>query len=193
MMNRSSRTSRRSQQPVCSLAGSVLLTVGFAASAHAADYLNLPIVNPVISCDKLAAIELSKGELSKAAGAAVTITSATVLDTPKGKFCKVLGTVQSPIGFEVDLPMEHWTQRYAQGPQGQIVIGRAGSNMPAVNGEFVLATDDKGGPGIARVSVWTADNQQKRIDWAYRGNHETALVAKALIKAFYGQKPRFSY
>ena len=34
---------------------------------------------------------------------------------------------------------------------------------------------------------------QKRIDFAYRGNHATALVAKALIKLFYGQSPRYSY
>lgn len=34
---------------------------------------------------------------------------------------------------------------------------------------------------------------QKRIDFAYRGNHATALVAKALIKAYYGKPARYAY
>ncbi|WP_039732934.1 tannase/feruloyl esterase family alpha/beta hydrolase, partial [Komagataeibacter intermedius] len=34
---------------------------------------------------------------------------------------------------------------------------------------------------------------QKRIDFAYRANHVTALAAKALTAAFYGQAPKYSY
>ena len=36
-------------------------------------------------------------------------------------------------------------------------------------------------------------NPEKLTDWAYRSVHETAVAAKALINAFYGEAPKFSY
>ena len=58
-------------------------------------------------------------------------------------------------------------------------------------GEFVTASTDMGhhGPG----GTWGASDPQLRVDFAYRGVHTTALVAKALIARFYGQGPRRSY
>jgi feruloyl esterase len=41
--------------------------------------------------------------------------------------------------------------------------------------------------------TWGASDPQLRVDFAYRGVHTTALVAKALIERFYGQAPRWSY
>lgn len=157
-----------------------------AARAHAADTLDLPVVKPVISCEQLASAALS----SPATGA-VTIKTTITADTPKGAFCKVTGTAAPNIGFEVDLPIEHWTQRFAEGAMGRGTLNNAGACMPAVNGELVLAADDRGSAGFRDAG--RGYGAQERIDWAYRGNHVTALVAKAIIKAFYGQAPRFSY
>jgi feruloyl esterase len=170
---------------------------GFASSARAADYQNLPVVKPVVSCDQLA-----KMDLSTVAGATVTIKTATVTDTPKGQFCKITGTIDPAIGFEVDLPVEHWTQRYAQAGCGaycgniNINISQASACLPALNGEFASASDDMGHEGGMNSpggdSAFGAD-PQKKIDFAYRGNHETTLVSKALIKAFYGQPQKYAY
>ena len=126
----------------------LFLLAGFPVLSHAADYQNLPVVKPVVSCDQLA-----KADLSQAVGAAVTIKSATEIDTAKGKYCKVTGTIAPAVGFEVDLPMEHWTQRYLEAGCGGMCgdvrasIGNAGSCMPALNGEFVVAADDMGHSG----------------------------------------------
>ena len=176
----------------------VVLLAGFASRANAADYQNLPVVKPILSCNQLA-----KTELSQAAGATVTIKSATVTDTPKGHFCKITRNIDPTIGFEVDLPMDHWTQRYAQGGCGaycgdvHVGLNHTGSCMPALNGEFTVASDDLGHSGFTMSSpggdaAFGAD-PQKKIDFAYRANHETALVSKALIKAFYGQPQKFAY
>jgi feruloyl esterase len=165
-----------------------LLLAGVAAQGRAADWLDLPTVKPVTSCEQLAS-----AELSKAAGARVVVRSATVQDSAKGPFCKVVGTIEPAVGFEVYLPVAHWTQRFAQSAQYTLPTARAGTNRPALNGELVLAITDKGGPGISRDTPWAYDNQQKRIDWAYRANHVTSVVAKALISAFYGQAQRYSY
>ena len=179
------------------LAG-LLLLASFASTAHAIQYQNLPIVKPVVTCDQLA-----KAELAQAVGTTVTIKSATERDTEKGKYCKVTGTIAPAVNFEVDLPLDHWTQRYLEGGCGGMcgtvnaTIGNAGSCMPALNGEFAVAGDDMGhsggmGPGAGPMGSFGAD-PDARIDFAYRANHETTLAAKALIKAFYGQPQKFSY
>jgi feruloyl esterase len=138
----------------------------------------------VISCDQLA-----KVDLSKTAGTAVTF-KATVVQTPKGSFCKVAGDVEPGNSFEVNLPIEHWTQRYVQSAQGNIAIANAGSCTPATNGDVVVGANSRG--GSRRREGWQTD-PQKRIAFAYLLNHQTALMAKALIKVFYGQAQRFAY
>jgi feruloyl esterase len=196
-MNEARESSRHSWRFAFSLAAGLLLLASFAAKAQAAEYLDLTAVSPVISCEQLA-----KADLNQVAGAAVTIKSSTVADTPKGKFCKVKGNVDPAIGFEVDLPLEHWTQRYAQGGCGaycgdiHLGLNHTGSCMPALNGEFAVASDNlghEGGMGNPAGEAAFGADPQKKIDFAYRANHETALVAKALIKSFYGQPQKFAY
>ncbi|KJV34006.1 hypothetical protein VI06_01260 [Aquitalea magnusonii] len=174
-----------------------LLCIGWLPGlAQAADYQNLPARPALISCDAL-----GRQSLTGVADAPVHIGSATVVDTAKGRFCKVEGTIAPAIGFEVDLPLEGWTQRYLQGGCGglcgmtRVGISNAGRCGPALNGEFVVSGNDMGhkGPMMGPDQASFGADPQKRIDFAYRANHQTALVAKALIRAFYGQPARFSY
>ncbi|MFT4077590.1 MAG: tannase/feruloyl esterase family alpha/beta hydrolase [Asticcacaulis sp.] len=166
------------------------------AAAQARPHADLGVVKPVRDC-----AELARADIRSDDGSVVTIASAGLIDTPKGAFCKVLGTIAPSIGFEVDLPAQNWTQRFLQGGCGglcgmtSVGISNATTCAPALNGEFVVAGDDmghKGQMGSDSEAEFAAD-PQKRIDFAYRGNHETAVVAKALIKVYYGQGPRYSY
>ena len=119
-----------------------------ATPAQAADMASLPVVAPAISCAALDHIDLAP-----AVGAAVHGRKAAVLQTPKGKFCKVTGQIAPAISFEVDLPMEHWTQRFLLGGCGglcgmtRVGVSNAGACAPALNGEFVMAGDDMGHTG----------------------------------------------
>lgn len=187
---------RRHGRAAGPLAAWVLLLGTAVSAAHAQSYASLAVVRPVQSCEALA-----KADLTRAADAPVTIQSAAPLSTSKGQFCKVIGNIEPSISFEVDLPMEHWTQRYYQGGCGGLCgmraagISNASGCAAALNGEFVVAGDDMGHEaqmGGAQEAEFASD-PQKRIDFAYRGNHETALVAKALIRAYYGQAPKYSY
>jgi len=54
----------------------------------------------------------------------------------------------------------------------------------------VLASTDMGHQGMG--GAW-GQSAQQREDFAYRGVHVTALAAKGLIRAFYGQAPRYAY
>jgi feruloyl esterase len=171
------------------------LVVGLFLSCSPAKAIakDLSVIKPVVACE-----DLTKADLSKVADAPVKIDSAAVVETAKGKFCKVKGNIEPSIGFEIDLPLEHWTQRFLEVGCGGLCgdinlnVGNAGSCVPALNGEFVVSSDNMGHGGSMMDASWAAD-PQKRIDFAYRGNHATAQLSKALIGILYGKAPRFSY
>lgn len=173
----------------------LFLSVLGVSTAQAAAFSQLPVVKPIISCE-----DLKKTDLKAVADTPAAVESAALIDTPKGQFCKVLGNIQPSIGFEVDLPVTTWQQRFLMGGCGglcgmrSIGITNAGKCAPALEGGFVVAGDDMGHtqkPGESQAAF--AADPQKRIDFAYRGNHATTLIAKALIKAYYGQAPKYSY
>lgn len=175
----------------CLLSAASLLAL--PPSAHAAPYAQLAQVKPVARCEAL-----THADLHGIAETPASVASAEMIDTPKGAFCKVISHIDPAIVVTTYLPAQHWTQRYYQaagsmaGPDG---YPEAGTCQPALNGEFVYARSnqhftmvlgDRDTPG------WKPD-PQKRIDYAYRANHVTALVSKALIRAYYGQAQKYAY
>jgi feruloyl esterase len=110
--------------------------------------------------------------------------------------CVVKGYVSPQIQFEVRLPLQGWTQRYLQtgcgGLCGNLSVRVQQRPCPMVQrGEFVTASTDMGHQG--QGGTWGASDPQLRVDFAYRGVHTTALVAKAVIEQFYGRQARWSY
>lgn len=167
-----------------------------SSAAQGTNLAALPVVKPVMSCEALGNVDVAH-----AIGAEVHDQKATLLQTPKGKFCKVTGQIAPAISFEVDLPMEHWTQRFLLGGCGglcgmtHVGVSNAGACSPALNGEFVMAGDNMGhiGSMMGLAQGEFGKSPQQRIDFAYRANHVTTLAAKALTAAFYGQAPKYSY
>ena len=166
-----------------------------AAACSAQQRGTLGVVKPTTDCSALANVSLRD-----AVGVDVTL-QATTVSTAKGPFCHVTGTIAPAIHLEVDLPVEHWTQRLLQAGCGGLCgminasIANAGGCQPAVDGEFVVAATDMGHQsqmGSPTEGSFATD-PQKRIDFAYRANHLTALTAKALIKAYYNQPQKFAY
>jgi feruloyl esterase len=164
---------------------------------HASTYDNLPVIKPIKSC-----ADLTKADLSKVTYTAGTVKSAEMIETDKGPFCKVTTLFKPEIEVTTYMPAEHWTQRYFQGrggdnPTSTNGFAMAGSCQPALNGEFVYGLSN------VRFTMVVGERRgyqpdfvpdpQRIIDYSYRGNHVAALVSKALIKAYYGQGPRYSY
>ena len=145
-----------------------------------------------MSCADVAKVDLS-GVVDKP----IHVTAAAeVTDGKPAPYCQVLGYVEPAVRFEVRLPLNGWTQRYLQtgcgGLCGRLGI-RTGNDMgcaPSQKGELALASTDMGHSSDDKA--WGAD-AQKRVDFAYRGVHVTAVAAKALIERYYGRKPRYSY
>ena len=140
--------------------------------------------------------ELTGTDLTGIGGAGSKIVSATEVDRNGGRVCEVEGLLAPTIGFKVALPVDGWTQRYLQigcgGLCGSInlEVGAADGCIPLGANGFVLAATDMGHQGPAPDF---GRDHQKRIDFAYRGVHLTALAAKELIKTYYGQSEKYAY
>jgi feruloyl esterase len=181
--------------------GGANIATGTAADTNAGTTAApLAVVKPVIDCAQLAAIDVTD-----IGGAGSKISSATVATTTVNgnsiSYCAVKGTLAPSNTFEVALPVGTWTQRFAALGCGGLCGNLADPTLqksfsfsyqcPLVEqGGFVTATTDMGHQG--NDASWTTD-PQKQADFAYRGQHITTLAAKKLIKAYYGQAPKFSY
>lgn len=145
--------------------------------------------------------------LHKLAIPTVRIEAAALVDgaftPPKGdvliglrSFCRVVGSAHpspnSKIQFEVWLPSDNWNGKYLQVGNG----GFAGAvpHAAMANGlrqsYAVAGTDDGTAPAGDPSFLRDADRVQ---DWGNRAPHSTAIAAKKVIEAFYGQPAERAY
>jgi Tannase and feruloyl esterase len=113
-------------------------------------------------------------------------------------FCRVQitshPTSDSAIGIEVWLP-DGWNGKYLQVGNG----GFAG-NIPysalantILRGYAAAGTDDGHVDPVNTDASWALGHPEKIIDFGYRALKETTDKAKAVIKAFAGEAPGYSY
>jgi feruloyl esterase len=114
-------------------------------------------------------------------------------------FCDVQGVQPPQLQFDLKLPVSTWTGRYVQagcgGYCGSVgsVAPQAATGCPKVTGnELALATDNEGHTGSGFNALFGYDPGM-RVSYAYSSEHNLALAAKAIIKAYYGQGPSHSY
>jgi feruloyl esterase len=111
--------------------------------------------------------------------------------------CEVQATVRPTPDSEIKFglwmpPASGWNGKYRQEGNG----GWAGSIRyqtfidPLTRGFAVAGTDDGHEGGTA---AWAIGHPEKLIDFGWRAVHETAVNAKAIVKAFYGKDPALNY
>lgn len=153
--------------------------------------INSSIIKPKVSCESLINMDLSAigGKGSK-------VNSAHLINNNGINYCYISGNLAPTIGFNVSLPTESWTQRYMHvgcgGLCGMISMTAGVSHDCAElhQGGFVTSATDMGHEGM---SGRFGKSSQKRIDFAYRAVHLTAIASKEITSKFYGVKPQFSY
>ncbi len=161
------------------------------ANASGVNYRATPVTSQFV-CGSLA---------GRALDAQTRITSAQLVPatsvTPA--FCDVLGVVSPSIKFEVALPVA-WNQRlYVTGNGGLAgdfldTPGNVASrNLGIANGFAFAHTDTGHSTNDGHNGTWAVNRPDLVIDWAYRAIHVTNVAAKALVKIFYSQDPRFTY
>ncbi len=111
-------------------------------------------------------------------------------------FCRVAATLRpssdSDIKIEVWLPVANWNGKYQAVGNG----GWAGSiSYPAMAAAlsrgYAASSTDTGHTGGS--GSFALGHPEKLIDFGYRSEHEMAVKAKAIVNAFYGNAPKYSY
>jgi Tannase and feruloyl esterase len=183
----------------------LLILAAFAAGgfaiAHGTSAATLPPVKLTASCADLKTIDFSRTHFPP-----MRLDSAEMVTQGDKQFCAVKGYVASQVNFEVRMPLDGWTQRYLQlgcgGYCGGVSLISPSVNrqtagcLPVESGEMVVAATDAGHRRSSTFfadGVWAVENPGAVVDFAYAATHKTAQAAKALITAFYGQAPRYSY
>lgn len=171
----------------------VMLTAISASAATCESVSNLKLENGEIT----SARDVAAGAFMPPGSAALQINVANVFNNLPA-FCRVQGVIRpssdSDIKFEVWLPAADWNRKY----QGIGNGGFAGSIQydglaDAIAHNYATAATDTGHQGNAIDASWALGHPEKIIDFGYRAIHETAVAAKAIIQAFYGRAPQYSY
>ena len=148
-------------------------------------------------CSSLTAVTSDAATITSAASVSPpAIISGVTVSVP---FCRVQGVARpssdSEIKFEVWLPptVGDWTRRMKVNGTG----GYAGATPYArlaqdVGDGFVSAGSNMGHDGGENAS-WTLNHPEKVKDWGLRAHYYVATAAKAVSKAFYGKRVRYSY
>lgn len=112
-------------------------------------------------------------------------------------FCRVAATARptsdSEIKIEVWLPTTTWNGKLRGTGNGGLGGGAGvgvGALAAGVRGGYTTVGSNTGHDGDASYAL---NHPEKIIDFGYRSAHEMTVTAKALIVAFYGNAPKFSY
>ena len=128
------------------------------------------------------------------ATAETTIVSARIVPAADGvpEHCRVTGLIQPEIRFEVNLPA-NWNRRFYMHGNG----GFAGEapefgarpmfRANALKQGFAVAQTNTGHDATAEPLATFAVSYQKRVDYAFRAVHMTAVEAKRITAAYYGR------
>ena len=152
------------------------------------------------SCESMASLNLPDTTItsiqSVAAGAFTPPGRAARGFQDLPAFCRVAATLKptsdSDIKIEVWMPAAGWNGKYEGVGNG----GWAGSinyadMAQALRRGYATSSTDTGHTGGS--ASFALGHAEKLIDFGYRSEHEMTVKAKAIIAAFYGTAPKFSY
>jgi feruloyl esterase len=110
--------------------------------------------------------------------------------------CRVAATLRpssdSDIKMELWLPAENWNGKFQMvGNGGWAGIISFPQMAAALREGYAASSTDTGHEG--GNGMFALDHPEKIVDFGWRAVHETAVQSKALIAAFYGGNPRYSY
>jgi dienelactone hydrolase len=152
------------------------------------------------TCESLGKLTLPATSIASAesvpAGSFTAPTGKAMSNLPA--FCRVTGAIKpapdSNIQFEVWMPAASWNGKF-QGVGNGGFAGSIGYDQmgDAVAHNYATASTDTGHHAGGTDATWALDHPDKITDFGNRAIHETAVKAKAIVHAFYGDGPQRSY
>jgi feruloyl esterase len=137
-----------------------------------------------------------------------TITSAQLNAASAGvpEHCEVLGTIAPRTGldgqpyaikFHLRLPTA-WNERFYFAGGGGLDGSVGSADGAQLNQGYAVVSTDSGHDNAVNVSALagTAEfgfDPQARSDYGYNGPARVAVAAKAILRAYYRERPKFSY
>jgi feruloyl esterase len=173
-----------------SLPAAPVLAQPFANAKSSLANYTVAEAGPARSCESLASFT-GAGIVSIAA----RVVAATA-DTPQ--HCRVTGTIEPEVAFEVNLP-ERWNRRFYMTGNGGLAGDALDTPMhadrtAALGNGFAHARTNTGHDARQEPSgSFILSNPQKAIDYAYRAVHVTADMAKKIASEYYGRAIAYSY
>jgi feruloyl esterase len=155
------------------------------------------------TCESLAALTLPNTTVTMAQTVAAGAFSQPGARAGRGNsmadlpaFCRVAATLaptaDSDIKIEVWLPAANWNGKFQAVGNGAWTgaIGYAAMADALRRGYATASTDTGHAGGSASFAL---GHPEKLIDFAYRSEHEMTVKGKAIVNAFYGSAPKYSY
>jgi hypothetical protein len=143
-------------------------------------------------CDRVRGSMVAAGAFTPPSGPKAAIYKITP------EFCRVQGvltpTADSHIEFEVWMPATGWNGKYLGVGNGGFAgaIGYTALAEAVANG-YAASSTDTGHQAGGTDGAWALGHHEKMVDYGYRAIHETAEKSKALVTAFYGGAPKWTY
>jgi serine/threonine protein kinase len=155
---------------------------------------------PAVPCESLASLKLPDTTITltqSVPGGAVTPPSGEPIQSVP-PFCRVQGEIKptsdSDIQFEVWMPTLGWNRKFrGVGNGGFAGVINFSDMAPAVRNGYATASTNTGHVGGQTDSNWALGHPEKLVDLGYRGVHEMTEKGKAIIRAYYGRDPQWSY
>jgi feruloyl esterase len=108
-------------------------------------------------------------------------------------YLEVEGRIGGNIRFELLLP-ETWNGSFTMGGGGGFVGTVQNSARGSVNRGYATVGTDTGHQWQqGHMAGWAYNNLEAQLNFGYLAVHRTAEVAKAIVRAYYGKEPAYSY
>jgi feruloyl esterase len=158
----------------------------------------------VIACGQLAT---PSHNFTNVPEAPTYILSATQTGSGGGAVCHVTGYIAPQEQFQLALPVSTYTGRYLQSGCGGLcgwslssATPASAANCPTATdltaasaGQMAGGTDNQGHVSGENDALWAKEDPALRVSFGYTSEHALAQAAKAVITAYYGKPPAYSY
>lgn len=183
----------RSAVVILTTVTTLVLSLTAASASSAATQPDAPDRTPVRSCDSLASLSLAD----------TTVDGAVVHEddgaTPRS--CRVHLSITHPpadddVNVWVWLPVEAWNGRFQGVGGGGFSAGSPSALAEPLRNGYAAAATDGGHPGGSADFVLDPGgtlNWQRIRDFGYLAIHDMTVAAKAVVRAYYGTPPQYSY